>query len=93
MRKEEEVELPVEDTRADRPKSRPARKAAVDTEPDDNIGEEILLGDATLAKLNVSRKVEGEEASVEKAEKTEQVSRTRGSKAKEEVTGSVELAE
>lgn len=93
MRKEEEVELPAEDTRADRPKSRTARKAAVDAEPDDNIGEEILLGDATLAKLNVSRKVEGEEVPVEKAEKTEDVSKGRGSTAKEEVAGSVEPAE
>ncbi len=93
MRKEEDVEQPAEEAKSDRPKSRPSRKAAADTEQDDNIGEEILLGDATLAKLNVSRKVEGEEVPAEKVEKTEDITKARGRKAKEEEAASVEQAE
>ena len=92
MRKEEDVEQLAEEAKSDKPKSRPSRKAA-DSEQDDNIGEEILLGDATLAKLNVSRKVEGEEAPAEKAEKTEDITKARGRKAKEETAATVEQVE
>ncbi len=54
MRKEEEPEQP-EDVKSDaKPKTRGPRKPVVEAE-DENIGEDILLGESTLAKLNVSR--------------------------------------
>lgn len=84
MRKEEDGEQPAAEAKAEKPKSRPARKPAAEAEQDENIGEETLLGDATLAKLNVSRKVEGEEAPVEKTEKAEEPAKTRARKPKEE---------
>jgi hypothetical protein len=59
MRKEEDQEQPG-DAKAEKPRSRPSRKPAGETEQDDNIGEDVLLGDSTLAKLNVSRKVDGD---------------------------------
>jgi small subunit ribosomal protein S2 len=56
MRKEEEPEQ-VDDTKAEaKPRTRGPRKPVVDTDQDE--GESSLLGESTLAKLNVSRKVE-----------------------------------
>src|SRR5688572_16458785 len=74
MRKEEDTDQPAADAKAEKSRSRPSRKGAGEAEQDDNIGEDVLLGDATLAKLNVSRKVEGDPAPVAAAapvEKTE----------------------
>ncbi|MFN8414258.1 MAG: 30S ribosomal protein S2 [Anaerolineales bacterium] len=62
MRKEEEPEQPSADAKSDKPKSRPARKPVTEADQDESMGEETLLGDATLAKLNESRKVEGDDA-------------------------------
>jgi small subunit ribosomal protein S2 len=75
MRKEEDTDQPAADAKAEKSRSRPSRKGAGEAEQDDNIGEDVLLGDATLAKLNVSRKVEGDPAPVAAvpAEKTEKV--------------------
>jgi len=58
MRKEDESEQPVAaDVRSDgKPKARGPRKPVVETDQDE--GEDILLGESTLAKLNVSRKVD-----------------------------------
>jgi len=59
MRKEEEPEQP-EGTKSDaKSKSRSARQAMA-AEEDDNVGEDELLGEATLAKLNVTRKADEE---------------------------------
>jgi small subunit ribosomal protein S2 len=57
MRKEEEPEQ-VEEVKAEANKSRTRgpRKPVVDTDQDET--EDILLGESTLAKLNVTRKVE-----------------------------------
>ncbi|MBI5954850.1 MAG: 30S ribosomal protein S2 [Chloroflexi bacterium] len=57
MRKEEEPEQPGEVAVEAKPKTRGPRKPVVETE-DENMGEDILLGESTLAKLNVSRKVD-----------------------------------
>ena len=57
MRKEEEPEQ-VDDAKSEaKSKSRGPRKPVVDTDQD-NVGEDSLLGESTLAKLSVSRKVE-----------------------------------
>jgi len=57
MRKEENPEQP-EDVKSDgKPKPRGPRKAVVETELDES-NEDILLGESTLAKLNVSRMVD-----------------------------------
>ena len=57
MRKEENPEQP-EDVKSDgKPKPRGPRKSVVDTELDES-SEDILLGESTLAKLNVSRMVD-----------------------------------
>jgi small subunit ribosomal protein S2 len=56
MRKEDEPEQ-TEDLKSDKPKTRAPRKSVVETEQDEN-NEDILLGESTLAKLNVSRMVE-----------------------------------
>ena len=57
MRKEENPEQP-EDVKSDgKPKPRGPRKSVVDTEMDES-NEDILLGESTLAKLNVSRMVD-----------------------------------
>jgi len=70
--------------------SRPARQpAGAPAEQDEELGEDALLGEATLAKLNVTRKpAEGEEAPVVEAvkvnEKAEAKPRTRARKTKEE---------
>jgi small subunit ribosomal protein S2 len=56
MRKEEEPEQ-VDDAKTEaKPRTRGPRKPVVDTDQDE--GESSLLGESTLAKLNVSRKVE-----------------------------------
>lgn len=58
MRKEEEPEQ-TEDVKSDgKPKSRSSRKPVVEVEQDETIGEDALLGESTLAKLNVSRQTE-----------------------------------
>ena len=54
-RKEEEGQ-PEEVKSEDKPKTRGPRKPVVETDQDET--EDILLGESTLAKLNVSRKVE-----------------------------------
>jgi small subunit ribosomal protein S2 len=57
MRKEEEPEQP-EDARSDgKPKTRGPRKPVVEAEQEES-SEDILLGESTLAKLNVSRMVD-----------------------------------
>ena len=71
MRKEENPEQP-EDVKSDgKPKPRGPRKSIVDTELDES-NEDILLGESTLAKLNVSRMVDdvpaASDAPVAKAE-------------------------
>jgi small subunit ribosomal protein S2 len=58
MRKEEDIDQQDADSQAEKPRSRPSRKPAAEGEQDENMGEDVLLGEATLAKLNVSRKVE-----------------------------------
>jgi small subunit ribosomal protein S2 len=57
VRKEEEPEQPEEIKADSKSKTRGPRKPVVETE-DENIGEDILLGESTLAKLNVSRMVD-----------------------------------
>jgi len=71
MRKEDETEQ-VDDAKSEaKPKTRGPRKPIVETDQDEN-SEEILLGESTLAKLNVSRKVDDAPvASEEPAAKTE----------------------
>jgi small subunit ribosomal protein S2 len=54
-RKEEDGQ-PEEVKSDDKPKTRGPRKPVVETDQDET--EDILLGESTLAKLNVSRKVE-----------------------------------
>jgi len=58
MRKEEDVDQQDADSPSEKPRSRPSRKPAAEGEQDENMGEDVLLGEATLAKLNVSRKVD-----------------------------------
>jgi small subunit ribosomal protein S2 len=53
MRKEEEPEQPATEAKGER-KSRGPRKSVVETEQDDK-GDEVLLGEATLAKMNVRK--------------------------------------
>ncbi len=71
QRKEEQGEL-VEEAKVEKKEQlRPSRKAVVEME-EEEMDEEILLGEATLAKLNMSRHVEEallEEESVELGEK------------------------
>src|SRR5436190_19624480 len=57
VRKEEEPEQPASDAKGDARKSRGPRKPVVETEQDDK-GDEVLLGESTLAKMNVTRKPE-----------------------------------
>jgi small subunit ribosomal protein S2 len=56
MRKEDEPEQP-EDVKSDKPKTRGPRKPVVEAEQEES-NEDILLGESTLAKLNVSRMVD-----------------------------------
>jgi small subunit ribosomal protein S2 len=70
MRKEEEPEQADEAKTESKTRTRGPRKPVVETE-DENMGEDILLGEATLAKLTVTRKVEeAPMASVSKVEVT-----------------------
>jgi len=46
MRKDEELELAEGEAKVEKPKSRPARKAAGEGEGDENMVEEVLLGEA-----------------------------------------------
>ncbi|MBL8103045.1 MAG: 30S ribosomal protein S2 [Anaerolineales bacterium] len=55
MRKEEEPEQPGEVKTEGKPKSRPSRKPVVETETDE-MGDDVLLGESTLAKMNVGAK-------------------------------------
>jgi small subunit ribosomal protein S2 len=68
-RKEEEPEQA--DAGSEKPKSRPSRKAAVETEQDENMGEDALLGEATIAKLNVTRKADDAPAATDAVEAAE----------------------
>jgi small subunit ribosomal protein S2 len=59
MRKEEEPEQSATpDVKADGKPKRGPRKPVVETDQDENMGEDTLLGESTLAKLSVSRKVD-----------------------------------
>jgi small subunit ribosomal protein S2 len=69
MRKDEGLEETPEMAAQAEPRPRPARKPAGEVEPEDEVGDEVLLGEATLAKLNVTRQSDGTEAPAE--EKTE----------------------
>ncbi|HRJ74776.1 MAG TPA: 30S ribosomal protein S2 [Anaerolineales bacterium] len=56
-RKDEEPEQ-VEDVKAEsKARTRPAR-SKVETEADDDAGDDVLLGEATLAKMNVGKKAD-----------------------------------
>ena len=57
MRKEDEPEQPSEAKLEGKPKTRPSRKPVVETEQDE-MGDDVLLGESTLAKMNVGAKVE-----------------------------------
>jgi small subunit ribosomal protein S2 len=57
MRKEDEPEQADDAKSESKPKTRGPRKPIVETDQDEN-SEEILLGESTLAKLNVTRKVD-----------------------------------
>lgn len=63
MRKEDEPEQPGSATES-APKTRGPRKPVVETE-EETMGEDSLLGESTLAKLNVSRKVDDVEVKAE----------------------------
>jgi small subunit ribosomal protein S2 len=55
MRKEEEPEQPGEVKIEGKPKSRPSRKPVVEIEQEE-MGDDVLLGESTLAKMNVGAK-------------------------------------
>jgi small subunit ribosomal protein S2 len=69
MRKDELIEAePAMAARAEA-RQRPVRRPEAEVESEEEVGDEILLGEATLAKLNVGRKpdeVEGETPAEEK---------------------------
>jgi small subunit ribosomal protein S2 len=68
MRKEEEPDQPSETNIEAKPRTRGPRKPVVETE-EENMGEDALLGESTLAKLNVTRKAdEGEVKPTDSAE-------------------------
>jgi small subunit ribosomal protein S2 len=58
MRKEDEPEEQADAKTDGRSKARPSRRPVVETEQDDEMGDDILLGESTLAKMNVGRKPE-----------------------------------
>ena len=66
MRKDDsmEEETPAADSSADVPARKPARKVELDEE----LGDDALLGEATLAKLNATREEEETKADSESAE-------------------------
>ena len=68
MRKEDEPEQPGEAKIEGKPKSRPSRKPVVETEQDE-MGDDVLLGESTLAKMNVGTKANEAAPSEEKAAK------------------------
>ncbi len=77
LRKDEEPEEPAAAELEADAKARPARKAVREAvEQDENVNEEDLLGEATLAKLNVSRKPAEEEAPAEVKEENPQAEKT-----------------
>ncbi len=100
MRKEEELEQQPSAEAEAAYVPRQARVAAAEGEQDEEMVEEVLLGEATLAKLNVTRKsVTGVEPLADEApkkaltedekkeeEKAETKAKAQGRKAKEEVT-------
>jgi small subunit ribosomal protein S2 len=73
MRKEDEPEQP-EGVMADgKSKSRPARQPVPEAEQDETMDDDVLLGEATLAKLNVNRKPEDAPAEAPAVGETEDV--------------------
>jgi small subunit ribosomal protein S2 len=58
MRKEEDSGQAEEVKPERKGKSRTARKPAAELQPEDEMGDEVLLGEATLAKLNVNRQAD-----------------------------------
>jgi len=58
QRKEDEPEQAADAKSDGKPKVRGPRKPIVETEQDENVGEGELLGESTLAKLNVTRKAD-----------------------------------
>jgi small subunit ribosomal protein S2 len=92
MRKDEVAEEAPAASVGAEARPRPSRKPAVEVEQEDEeVGEEVLLGEATLAKLSVSRKpAEPEEPVVEISEKIEEKveakAKSQARKVKEEVT-------
>jgi small subunit ribosomal protein S2 len=91
MRKEQEIEqLPAVEAQAP-VAPRPSHKPAPEVEPDEEMVEEVLLGESTLAKLSVTRKVVSSEEppAVEipkEEEKAETIAKLRGRKTKEELS-------
>ncbi|MDP1545708.1 MAG: 30S ribosomal protein S2 [Anaerolineales bacterium] len=69
MRKDDEPEQSKDAKVEGKSKGRPSRQPMAET--DENVGEDALLGEATLAKLNVTRKVEDVPAEVAPEAKTE----------------------
>jgi small subunit ribosomal protein S2 len=68
MRKEEEPEQPAAEAKGEARKSRGPRKPVVETEQDDK-GDDVLLGEATLAKMNVRKPEEAAPAAAPAAVK------------------------
>lgn len=66
MRKEEEPEQVGEAKPEGKPKSRPSRKPVVETEQDE-MGDDVLLGESTLAKMNVTKEEKAKDDSAEAA--------------------------
>lgn len=62
-RKEEEPDQ--SEAASDKPKVRPSRKPATEVDQDENMGEDVLLGEATMAKLNETRKADDAPAATE----------------------------
>jgi small subunit ribosomal protein S2 len=58
MRKEDEPEVSSAAPEKSEARQRPSRKPAGEVEPEEEVGEDALLGESTLAKLNVTRKVD-----------------------------------
>ena len=71
MRKEEEPEEMAAPMAAGEARPRPARRPASEVEMDEEVDEGALLGEATIAKLNVTRKVDEPAAPEEPAKPAE----------------------
>jgi len=80
MRKDEEPEQPGDMMADGMSKSRPSRQPVDDAEQDE-AGDDVLLGESTLAKLNVTRKAEEEAAPVVEEAKAEEVNQPADEKA------------